>query len=75
MTRDRAEKVIGHSGGSRETRKSRESEEWREGTVRREVEIEVDSVVVVEEEIAESVGPLNGMRVRIVGGEEGGIAC
>jgi hypothetical protein len=48
-------------------------EEGVEGAVGDEVEIEVDPAVVVEEEVADCVGALDGMRVRVVGWDEGGI--
>lgn len=43
--------------------------------VGRDVEIEVDPAVVMEEEIADRIGALDGVRIGDVGREEGGIVC
>jgi hypothetical protein len=48
-------------------------EERGQEAVGREVEIEVDTAVVVEEEVAEGISALYGVRVGGVGGEEGGV--
>ena len=48
-------------------------EEGVESAVRDEVEIKVYPAVVVEEEVADCVGALDGMRVRVVNWDEGRI--
>lgn len=73
MTRNGAQCVVGYSGRHGETCESGELEERGQEAVGREVEIEVDTAVVVEEEVAEGISALYGVRVGGVGGEEGGV--
>jgi len=66
-----AEGVVGDSCGDSEASEGGELEEGVESAVRDEVEIKVYPAVVVEEEVADCVGALDGMRVRVVNWDEG----
>jgi hypothetical protein len=61
-----AEGVVGDSCGDSEAGEGGKLEEGVEGVVWDEVEIEVDPAVVVEEEVANCVRALDGIRVGIV---------
>jgi hypothetical protein len=68
-----AEEVVGDSCGGGEAGEGGELKEGVEGAVWDKVKIEVDPAVVVEQEVADCVGALDGMRVRVVDWDEGGI--
>lgn len=74
MPGSREENVVGYAGGSGETGERREAEQRRERPVGDEVEIEINSAVMVEEEVAQGIDALDGIWVGKVRGEEVRIA-